>query len=152
MKNAQSIHLQKLTIQKFDSKVLSNEFKITDSETANRIARRFWDDSIEIFESFNVICLNNANCPIAWVQLSQGGIDGTVADIRLIFSHALLCNAVGIIIFHNHPSGNLKPSQADISLTEKIKKAGEIMSIPLLDHLIITENGFYSFADQGVAI
>lgn len=149
MKNVQSIHLQKLSIQKFESNLLSRDFKITDSASANRIARRFWDDSIEIFESFNIICLNKANCPIAWVELSRGGLDGTVADVRMMFSHALLCNAAGIIVFHNHPSGDLQPSQADLAMTKRIKQAGEILSIPLLDHLIIAENGYYSFADEG---
>lgn len=130
--------------------MLSRDYRVTGSDSAHKIARSFWDESLGIYESFNLICLSKANCPIAWVEISKGGVDATVADLRLIFSHALLCLASGIIVFHNHPSGNLTPSQADINLTELIKKAGEILNIKLLDHLILSETGYYSFADEGM--
>ena len=84
------------------------------------------------------------------VQISKGGISGTVVDNRLIFRQALQHYASSIILAHNHPSGNLKPSQADIRITKKIKQAGEFMDIKLLDHLIITSSSYYSFGDEGM--
>ena len=81
--------------------------------------------------------------------LSQGGIAGTVVDLKLLFSVALKCVASGIIIFHNHPSGTTIPSTSDIKLTNKIKQAGEMLDIKLLDHIILTKKGYYSFADEG---
>jgi DNA repair protein RadC len=83
-------------------------------------------------------------------MISSGGISGTVLDTRVIFQGALLANASSLIIFHNHPSSNLKPSKADKDITNKIKKAGELLDIILLDHLIITEHSYYSFADEGI--
>jgi DNA repair protein RadC len=82
--------------------------------------------------------------------MSKGGITGTVVDVRLIFAVALKCNACGIIVSHNHPSGNAKPSDADISLTKKIKKCSDLLDITLIDHLIITKNIFYSFSNEGM--
>lgn len=82
------------------------------------------------------------------VQLSKGGITGTVVDIRLAFKQALQLGAVAIILAHNHPSGTLKPSHADIQLTKKLKLAGESLDIKVLDHLIVTEKAYFSFADE----
>jgi len=79
----------------------------------------------------------------------MGGINGTVADVRLLFATAVQSLATSVIIAHNHPSGTLEPSNADIQLTDKIKEAGKLMDISLLDHLIITDYGYYSFADEG---
>ena len=101
--------------------------------------QRRWKDTIEIFECFSVIFLNKASKPISWAHLSQGGISGTVADVKLIFTHALLAGASAIICIHNHPSGNLKPSEADRDFTKKIKESGKILDIVLLDHLILTK-------------
>jgi len=106
-------------------------------------------DRIEMAEEFKALLLNRANKALGVVLLSSGGISGTVVDMRLIFSSAIKANASSIIICHNHPSGNLKPSELDSKLTEKIKKAGAILEVQLLDHLIVTKEGFYSFADQG---
>lgn len=101
-------------------------------------------------EEFHVIYLSNSNKILHKEARSSGGITGTIADIRLILKGALLQGAVGIIICHNHPSGNTKPSQADINLTKKVKEAAEIMDIKLLDHVIITADKHYSFADEGM--
>jgi len=101
-------------------------------------------------EEFWVLYLNNANKVIAKNQLSKGGMTGTVVDVRIIFKSALESGAVGILLCHNHPSGNLKPSEADIEITKKIKTAGKSLDINVLDHLIITQNGYYSFADEGI--
>jgi len=100
-------------------------------------------------EQFWVIMLNRANMVLKKVMVSQGGVSGTVADPKLIFKSALENLASAIILVHNHPSGNLKPSEADIALTRKVKSAGSLLEIPVLDHLIFTNNGYYSFADEG---
>ena len=101
-------------------------------------------------EEFWVLYLNNSNKVIYKSQISKGGITGTVADTRIIFKIALEQNAVGLILTHNHPSGNLKPSDADISITKKLKTAANQLDFTILDHIIITENGFYSFNDEGI--
>jgi DNA repair protein RadC len=100
-------------------------------------------------EEFWIILLNRSNKIIRKECISRGGITGTVADLRLIFKPAIESLATGIIVCHNHPSGNLKPSDADVSLTRKIRDAGALLDIHLLDHLIIVEKAYYSFADEG---
>ncbi|MEH6764818.1 RadC family protein [Aequorivita antarctica] len=101
-------------------------------------------------EEFWILYLNNSNKIIKSSQLSKGGITGTVVDVRLAFKEALQLGAVGIILAHNHPSGTLKPSQADIQLTKKLKVAGDSLDIKVLDHLIITEKAYFSFADENM--
>lgn len=100
-------------------------------------------------EIFGIVLLNQANKVMHWEIISQGGITGTVADPRLILKKTLEKGAVSLILFHNHPSGNLKPSKADEQLTQKIKEAASFMDIRVLDHLIISHTGYYSFADEG---
>ncbi len=101
-------------------------------------------------EEFWILYLNNSNKVIYKAQLSKGGITGTVVDIRLVFKIALEQNATSIILTHNHPSGKLLASEADIQITKKLKLAGQQMDIAILDHIIITETGFYSFQDEGI--
>jgi len=101
-------------------------------------------------EEFWIIFLNNANKIQLKTQMSKGGITGTLVDTRLIFKQALELASTGLILCHNHPSGTLKPSSSDISLTNKIKKGGDVLDIKVLDHLIITEKEYYSFADEGI--
>ena len=101
-------------------------------------------------EEFWIIFLNNANKIQLKTQMSKGGITGTLVDTRLIFKRALELAATGLILCHNHPSGTLKPSASDINLTNKIKKGGEVLDIKVLDHIIITEEKYYSFADEGI--
>lgn len=101
-------------------------------------------------EEFWVVILNRANRVIRKWKISSGGISGTVADPRLIFKTALDLYASSIILVHNHPSGAVKPSQADISLTRKLKQAGELLEIPVLDHIIYGEKEYFSFADEGM--
>jgi DNA repair protein RadC len=103
-----------------------------------------------IHEEFWVILLNRANNIIYKTAISKGGISGTVADPRLIFKTAIEYNASGIILSHNHPSGNIKPSEADIQLTKKIKEAGKNLDIEILDHIIIAGENYFSFADEGM--
>ena len=99
-------------------------------------------------EEFWIVYLNNSNKVLQTSQLSKGGITGTVVDIRLAFKNAIQLGAVAVILAHNHPSGTLKPSQADIQLTKKLKTAGESLDIKVLDHLIVTEKAYFSFADE----
>jgi len=99
-------------------------------------------------EQFWLVLLNRANYILQKIQISLGGISGTVADPKVIFKYALDNHASSIILVHNHPSGNLKPSEADIKLTSKMKDAGKLLEMPILDHLIFTDQGFFSFADQ----
>lgn len=101
-------------------------------------------------EEFWVLYLNNANKIRFKDRLSSGGITGTVVDVRLILKKALELNAVGLVICHNHPSGNLSPSMSDKQLTQKVKQAGKTLDIKLLDHLIITEKEYFSFADHNI--
>jgi DNA repair protein RadC len=101
-------------------------------------------------EEFKMILLNRANRVLGLFTVSQGGQAGTVADPKIIFATALKANTASIILAHNHPSGNLKPSQADISLTQKLVSAGQLLDIAVLDHLILTSEEYFSFADQGL--
>jgi DNA repair protein RadC len=102
------------------------------------------------YEEFWILFLNRSNKVINRMKLSQGGISGTVTDVRMVMKNAIECLASGIIVCHNHPSGNLNPSESDTKITHKIKEAGELMDIQLLDHLIISEKDYYSFADNGL--
>jgi DNA repair protein RadC len=101
-------------------------------------------------EQFWVLLLNRANEVIRPQQISIGGVSGTVADPKMIFKAAIEHLASAIILVHNHPSGNLTPSQADKDLTKKVKEAGRTLDIPVLDHLIFSDNGYFSFADEGI--
>jgi DNA repair protein RadC len=103
-----------------------------------------------IHEEFWVLYLNNSNKVLVKKQLSKGGITGTMVDVRLIFKRAVELTSVGIIVCHNHPSGKLRPSEADKNLTKKIKEAGKTLDIKLLDHIIITQKEYFSFADNGI--
>lgn len=101
-------------------------------------------------EEFWVIFLNNSNKILFKTQLSKGGMTGTVVDVRIVFKIAFEQNATAIILTHNHPSGKLKASDADMQITKKLKTAGQQLDIPVLDHIIITEKGYYSFVDEGI--
>jgi DNA repair protein RadC len=136
----------------YSTKIPSKERpQVTSSTTAYHIFKQYWNkDTIELQEEFNIMYLNRANRVLGIYNLSKGGIAGTVVDARIIFGVAVKCNAVSLILGHNHPSSNLKPSQADIDLTRKLIQAGKTLDIVVLDHLIVTKEGFYSMADEGV--
>jgi DNA repair protein RadC len=101
-------------------------------------------------EEFWVLFLNNSNKVVSKTQISKGGLTATIVDVRLLFKRALELASVGIIVCHNHPSGKLEPSNADKQITQKIKVAGVTLDIKLLDHLIVTEKSYFSFADEGI--
>ena len=119
-------------------------------EAANIIKEIFPVGEIELQEQFIVLYLNQANEVIGYYRHSKGAINATVADPRIILAAALKSLCVSMIIAHNHPSGNLKPSRADEEMTLKIKEASKFMDIRLLDHVIVTKEGYYSFADEGL--
>ena len=125
--------------------------KITSSTSAYEILKSYWNEGrLELQEEFKVILLNRANDVLGIYNMSKGGVAGTVVDIKLLFAVALKCNASGIVISHNHPSGNLNPSDADRAITKKIKQASEIFDIKMIDHIIITHLGYFSFLDNGM--
>lgn len=130
-------------ITKGDQKV-----KITRSRDAYNILGPILSDLSQ--EEFWIACLNNANQVISKDKISLGGVSTTLVDAKIVFAQALRQGASAIILFHNHPSGQLKPSQADIRLTEKLAAAGKVMDIRVQDHLIIGHRGYYSFMDEGL--
>lgn len=125
--------------------------KVTCSDDAYCYFMRQWEqDQFDYCEKFKVMLLNRANLVLGIVTISSGGIAGTVADPKMVFGPALKAASSSVLLGHNHPSGNLTPSQADIKLTQKLKEAGQLLDLPVLDHLILTRDGFYSFADEGM--
>src|SRR5690554_751111 len=125
--------------------------KITSSMDAYSILLESWDkDKLEFVEQFKVLLLNRANRVLGVYEASIGGVSGTVADPKLVYAAALKANASAIILAHNHPSGQLKLSDADLKLTQKLKEGGKYLEIPVLDHIIVNSEGCYAFADEGV--
>jgi DNA repair protein RadC len=124
--------------------------QIRSSRDIDAFARNLYNVDLEIYESFFIVCLNRANKTVGVSKISQGGITGTVVDIKLIAKYALDCLASGVILIHNHPSGQLFPSDADRKLTEKCKGALKLLEIDVLDHIILTEDSYFSFADDGI--
>ena len=120
--------------------------KITSLKEAYDFVIKNWNfDLIEFQEECKIILMNKGNFVLGFYELSKGGIDSSVVDIRIILSIALKCHATQLILVHNHPSGNLNPSSSDEKITKNLKIACELLNISLLDHLIITKNGYYSF-------
>ena len=126
--------------------------KITSSSSASKLLYSHWDkDTIEFQESFKILLLNNANKVKGIYDISKGGITGTLVDLRILFAVVLKSLSVGIILAHNHPSGGLIPSNADKTLTTKIKDAAKLLDINVLDHIIINPKGeYFSFADESM--
>ena len=127
----------------------SDSVRITCAKDAAEILRHNWL-GIEHRESFYILLLNRANKVLGISLVSMGGLSGTAADPKIIYQTALKANASGIILAHNHPSGNLQPSSADIQLTSKLKQAGQWLDLPILDHIIMSEDSFLSFAEDGL--
>lgn len=124
--------------------------KITSSQSANTCIRSFFPlNQISYRERMYALYLDNSNKVLGYHLLSIGGITGTSVDIRVLLQGALLTNSVAMILFHNHPSNTLQPSNADKKLTQKVIRSAETLDLKVLDHLIITENNYYSFADNG---
>ena len=129
---------------------LAEAGKTTKIGSSKDVAALFSPDLADLnYEEFWILLLNRANKVIAKHQVSKGGVTGTVVDPKMVFKKAVDCMASGIILCHNHPSGNLTPSDADLSLTRKMVDAGRLLDIQVLDHLIIAGEKYYSFADEG---
>ena len=124
---------------------------ITTSGDMYTVLMNYWDKgTIDMYETFVLILMSRRNEVLGIIKVSEGGISGCPVDIRKIYQAALLANASSIIVSHNHPSGNLKPSQQDINITRQIKNAGDIMKVKLLDHLIVTSDSYFSMLDEGL--
>jgi DNA repair protein RadC len=124
---------------------------VKSSKECYQLLLQTWDENkIEFVEQFKVVLMNPAQRVLGIYELSTGGVAGTVADPKLVFTAALKANACNIILSHNLPSGNLKPSRADEELTNKIATGGMYLAIKVVDHIIVTSEGYYSFADEGL--
>ena len=124
--------------------------KVRDAKDAYKVMLKTHDDcTLDYIETFKVLYLNQNNHVLGCRTISEGGLTSTQSDVRTILQGALLTNAVAIILAHNHPSGNVKPSTEDINTTAKITKAAKLLDISVLDHIIYTRENCYSFADDG---
>lgn len=127
-----------------------NAPRIVSSESTYRVFKKVWNENkIQFIESFKVILLNRGNKVLGVVDISTGGTAGTYVDAKLVFAAALKSNCQSIILGHNHPSGNRNPSVQDERLTERLVQVGKLLDLPILDHIILTSEGYYSFADEG---
>ncbi len=137
---------------KYSTKTKKQErMKVTDSKSSFRSFLKLWNmDTIELYEEFNVLLLNRANEVLGMHNLSKGGITATIVDIKLLFAVVLKAAASSIIVAHNHPSGNIFPSQMDRDLHKKIKTAAKYLDITVLDNLIISKDNYWSFTDEGI--
>lgn len=122
--------------------------KISSSDDAYNVIKQFYSDDIEVYESFFLLLLNKANNTIGYVKISQGGTAGTVVDPKIIAKYAIDGLANGVILAHNHPSGNTNPSEADKKITAKIKEGLSLLDIDVLDHIILAVDSYFSFADD----
>ena len=119
------------------------------AQDAEKFARSFYGDDIDLYESAFIMLLNRANRVIGWAKISQGGISSTVVDTKIVCKYALDVLASGVILVHNHPSGNIHPGPEDISLTRKLREALRMFDINLVDSIVIAHEGCFSFADDG---
>tara|TARA_R110002111_G_scaffold203827_1_gene268659 strand:+ start:82 stop:543 length:462 start_codon:yes stop_codon:yes gene_type:complete len=124
--------------------------KITSSLKIENFIRNIYGDDLTIYESFYIVLLNNSNTTIGFARISQGGITGTLVDVRLVLKYVLDTLAVSVILAHNHPSGTLRPSQADKDITKKLKNTLQLLDVTVLDHIILTETSYFSFADENI--
>jgi len=124
--------------------------KIKSSKDSAEYVRNFYSDDLTIFESFFLLLLNNQNNTIGYAKISQGGVCGTVVDVKIVCKYAIESLSTRVILCHNHPSGALSPSRADKVITRKLKEGLKLFDIEILDHIILTENSYFSFADEGI--
>ena len=124
--------------------------KVDTSKLAANYARQFYLGDIDVYESMFIILLNRANNTTSFAKISQGGVIGTFADIKIIAKYAVEGLACSVILIHNHPSGNVQPSESDKVLTKKVREALKLLDIDLLDHVIISKDNHFSFADNGI--
>ena len=127
------------------------DMSIKNSKKSFELMLNEWElETLQMQEEVKILLLNRSNKVLGIYSLAKGGLTSCIVDVRIILSIALKTLATGIILFHNHPSGNLKPSQADLDITKKLKNSCDLLDISLLDHLIITKDNYFSFADEGL--
>ncbi len=143
-------HVSEIRVSYTDKVKASERVQICASKDAANILNTMFEDCIQHHEEFYVMLLNRSNKVLGISCISKGGIAGTVVDVKIILQTALKTNSSSLIISHNHPSGNLTASREDINITEKLKNACKILDLSLLDHLIVTNEGYLSFADEGI--
>ncbi|WP_455587556.1 JAB domain-containing protein [Bacteroides sp.] len=130
---------------------VKNRNKILNASDAYKLLLpTFKDGTIDYKEYFKVLFLNQSNQVLGYTLISEGGLTETSVDVRIILQAALLTNSVAIILAHNHPSGTLHPSQQDIGLTQQVKEASRLIRISVLDHIILTSEGYFSFSEEGL--
>ena len=137
----------------YQLKKIKSEFpcvQIKSSSDAANFIREFYSDDIEIFESVFILLLNRANKTIGYAKISQGGITGTVIDVKIVCKYTIDSLASGVILCHNHPSGNLQASNEDKNISKKIKESLTFIDSVLVDSIIITKDGYLSLADEGL--
>ena len=126
------------------------KIQINSPNDAYQFAKQFYSDDLTIYESVFLILLNNQNFTIGYAKISQGGVNRSIVDPKILLKYCVESLASGCILIHNHPSGNIKPSESDKMLTAKIKEGVKLFETKLLDHLIITAEAYFSFADEGI--
>ena len=127
-----------------------NLHKIVSSEDADKYLLPTYEEGTICYkEYFKVLFLNQANQVLGYTLISEGGITETSVDVRVILQAALLTNSMALVLAHNHPSGNLRPSRQDMEITKQVKEAAKLIRITVIDHLILTDAGYYSFSDEG---
>lgn len=136
------------TIKKNPSEYINTTIK--SSKDCFAVIRQFYGDDIEVYESFFILLLDRKNNTIGHAKISQGGICGTVVDVKIVAKYCVDSLCSNVVVAHNHPSGNTQPSQNDKDITKKLKKALELLDVRLTDHLILTTNSYLSFADEGI--
>lgn len=137
-------------VELFYKPKFKNLHKIVSSEDAYKyLLPTYKEGTICYKEYFKVLFLNQANQVLGYTLISEGGITDTTVDVRIILQAALLTNSVALVLAHNHPSGNLRPSRQDMEITKQVKEAAKLMRITVIDHLILTDAGYYSFSDEG---
>lgn len=151
MKKNKTLQLSEVQVSYSNITPMSERPTINTSRDAYELLKATWDYStIELFEEFKIILLNRANKVLGISTVSQGGTAGTVVDAKMIFVRAIKCNCSSIVLSHNHPSSNLKPSSADKAITIKLREGARLLDIEVIDHIIITKESYYSFADEGI--
>lgn len=128
----------------------SERLSIGASSDAVEPLKAIYEDVMEHHERFEMILLNRGNQVLGFHKVSEGGLAGTVVDPKIVFQVALKANASAVILSHNHPSGKCSPSESDLKITKKLSECGKLLDLPVLDHIIITNEGYYSFADEGL--
>lgn len=153
LKPINSLKVPKVKLSRTHDYALFDLENISSSKDAYQLLFNiFSEEEIFLKEFFYIVFLNRSNKPLGYYKLSEGGMTGTVADVRIIIQSCLLMGATGLILSHNHPSGNMKPSEADLSLTVRVRRACELLEIVVLDHVILSPKlgDYFSFLDEGL--